>query len=126
LMSQRNSPVAEALVKGPTFAMTAIDEAHAFNAVDTNRVKALRRAVNKLGQIVPLSGTPMRNHAGDLYTLLAVCWPDGLLLPSGALMSRTQYEERFCRVTHKTFGGSRMIRVIEGSKNLEVLKTMIA
>src|SRR4029077_11808679 len=74
-----------------------------------------------LGYIIPLSGTPMRNHAGDLYTLLSICWPQGL---KG--MARHQYEERFCRVTHKTFGGSRMIRVIEGSKNLDQLKTMIA
>ena len=61
----------------------------------------------------------MRNHAGDLYTLLAICWPQGLKSLQGTPMSRTAYEERFCRVTHKTFGGSRMIRVIEGSKNLD-------
>src|SRR5580765_5199678 len=78
LMSQKNSPVAEALALGPNFDLTAIDEAHAFNAPDTNRVKALRRAAPKFGRITPLSGTPMRNHAGDLYTLLSVCWPQGL------------------------------------------------
>ena len=68
----------------------------------------------------------MRNHAGDLYTLLDICWPQGLKSLQGTPMSRTAYEERFCRVTHKTFGGSRMIRVIEGSKNLPQLKTLIA
>jgi len=99
--------------------MTAIDEAHAFNAADTNRVKALRRAAPKLGDITPLSGTPMRNHAGDLYTLLSICWP-------GWRMARHEYEERFCKVVHKYFGGSRPIRVIEGSKNLDQLKTLIA
>ena len=126
LMSQNNSLVVEALVKGLAFEMTAIDEAHAYNAADTNRVKALRRATPKLGQIVPLSGTPMRNHAGDLYTLLSICWPQGLKVGNGTPMTRAQYEERFCRVTHKTFGGARMIRVIEGSKNLDQLKAMIA
>lgn len=122
LMSQRASPVVEALVKGKAFAMTAIDEAHAFNAADTNRVKALRQAARafKLGDITPLSGTPMRNHAGDLYTLLELCWPKGFR------MTRHDYEETFCKVTHKTFGGSRMIRVIEGSKNLDKLRTLIA
>ena len=50
LMSQQNGPVAEALINGPFgFEMTALDEAHAFNAADTNRVKALRRASSKLG-----------------------------------------------------------------------------
>lgn len=126
LMSQKDSPVARALAAGPAFDMTAIDEAHAFNAADTNRVKALRHAMPKLGTITPLSGTPMKNHAGDLYTLLSICWPQGLKLPDGRAMSRADYEERFCRVTHKTFGGSRMIRVIEGSKNLDVLKALIA
>src|SRR4029077_12772042 len=67
-----------------------------------------------------------RNHAGDLYTLLALCWFPGLTPSTGRLMSRAQYEDRFCRVAHKTFGGSRMIRVIEGSRNLDQLKTMIA
>jgi SNF2 family DNA or RNA helicase len=121
LMSQKNGAVAEALATGFAFEMTAIDEAHAYNAADTNRVKALRRAVPRLGQIVPLSGTPMRNHAGDLYTLLSICWPQGL---KG--MARHAFEDRFCRVAHKNFGGRRMIRVIEGSKNLDQLKTMIA
>ena len=121
LMSQANGPVAEALVAGPAvYNMTALDEAHAFNAVDSNRVKVLRRAAPKLGDIIPLSGTPMRNHAGDLYTLLSICWPRGIR------MNRYEYEDRFCKVNHRTFGGSRMIRVIEGSKNLDQLKTLIA
>ena len=126
LMSQSGGDVAEALTRCAPFTMTALDEAHAFNAADTNRVKALRRAAPKLGDITPMSGTPMRNHAGDLYTLMSVCWPQGLTRATGALMSRHEFEERFCKVTHKTFGGSRMIRVIEGSKNLDVLKSMLA
>jgi SWI/SNF-related matrix-associated actin-dependent regulator of chromatin subfamily A-like protein 1 len=126
LMSQRDGAVPAALASGPAFEMCAIDEAHAFNAADSNRVKALRKAAFRLGHIVPLSGTPMKNHAGDLYTLLSVCWPQGLRLPNGRVVTRTDYEERFCQVTHKTFGGARMIRVIEGSKNLDVLKKMIA
>ena len=120
LMSQKNSPVVEALANGKPFDMTAIDEAHAFNAADSNRVKALYRAAPKLGDIFPLSGTPMRNHVGDLYTLLSICWPKGLN------MNRAAFEDRFCKVTHKYFGGSRPIRVIEGSKNIPQLKALIA
>ena len=120
LMSQKNGPVAEALATKASFDMTAIDEAHAFNAADSNRVKALQRAAPKLGNIFPLSGTPMKNHVGDLYTLLSLCWPKGLK------MNRAEYEERFCKVTHKYFGGSRAIRVVEGSKNIPQLKALIA
>jgi len=126
LMSQTNGEVVEALAVWPGFSMTAIDEAHAFNAADSNRVKALRRAAKNLGLIVPLSGTPMRNHAGDLYTLLDICFPQALKQPSGAIMSRFQFEDQFCKVQHKFFGGSRAIRVIEGSKNLDQLKLKIA
>jgi len=120
LMSRREGLLADALAKGPGFEMCAIDEAHAFNASDTLRVKALQRIAHKLGNITPLSGTPMKNHAGDLYTLTALCWPKGLK------MTRAQFEEQFCRVAHKTFGGPRMIRVIEGSKNIDQLKAMLA
>ena len=126
LMSQKDGEVPRALAEGRTFDLTAIDEAHAFNSADTNRVKALRKAVAKLGDITPLSGTPMKNHAGDLYTLLSICWPQGLKRPDGLPMSRYNYEERFCRVAHRSFGGNRMVRVIEGSKNLDTLKTMLA
>jgi SWI/SNF-related matrix-associated actin-dependent regulator 1 of chromatin subfamily A len=121
LMSQASSPVANALSIGRPFDMAAVDEAQAFNAADTNRVKALRKIAPRLGNIYPLSGTPMKNHAGDLYTLLSICWPQGLR------MTRADYEAKFCVVTHKRFGpNAPMVRVIEGSKNLEVLKTLIA
>ena len=121
LMSQKQGPVAEGLVVVPTpFDMTAIDEAQAFNAVDTNRVKILRRALSKLGFMVPMSGTPMKNHAGELYTLLSLCWPHGLG------MNRYEYEERFCKVTYRHVGNGRQVRTIEGSKNLETLKKLIA
>jgi SWI/SNF-related matrix-associated actin-dependent regulator 1 of chromatin subfamily A len=121
LMSQKNGPVAKTLnLPGIVFDMTAIDEAHAFNAVDSNRVKVLRQIAPKLGDITPLSGTPMRNHAGDLYTLLSICWPAGVNMP------RHAFEERFCKVSHRRFGGGPMVRVIDGSKNLDQLKTLIA
>ncbi len=120
LMSQKNGSVAEGVGLTTPFDMTAIDEAQAFNAPSNNRVNALRRAASRLGLIVPLSGTPMKNHAGDLYTLLSICWPQGLK------MNRAEYEDRFCRVTHRRFGGGPMVRVIEGSKNLDVLKKIIA
>lgn len=124
LMSQANSPVARAIVTGPDFNMTAIDEAHAFNAPASNRVIALRLASPKLGHIVPLSGTPMKNHAGDLYTLLQICWP--LRTQTGAYMTRTQFEDQFCKVTHRRFGSGPMVRVIEGSKNMDVLRKLVA
>jgi SWI/SNF-related matrix-associated actin-dependent regulator 1 of chromatin subfamily A len=120
LMSQANGAIPAALCLGAPFDMTAIDEAQAFNAPANNRVNALRRAAPRLGDITPLSGTPMKNHAGELYTLLSICWPDGIKMP------RHEYEEKFCKVTHRRFGSGPMVKIIEGSKNLDVLKKLIA
>ena len=124
LLSQRDGDVAGALPKIPAFAMTAIDEAHAFNSADSLRVKALRAAAKNLGHIVPLSGTPMRNHAGDLYTLTSICAPEVLRTPFGSPINRTDFENLFCRVSSRNFNG-RIVRVIEGSKNLDTLKQML-
>jgi len=122
LLSQREGRVVGALLATPPFDMTAVDEAQAFNAADTIRVKALRALALRLGHITPLSGTPMKNHAGDLYTLLSICAP-GIIKG----MTRFEYEDQFCRVAHKRFNGSsRLVRVIEGSKNLGQLRDMIA
>jgi len=124
-MSQKDATIPDAIANVAPFELTAIDEAHAFNASDTNRVKALRRTAPNMGLIVPLSGTPMRNHAGELYTLLDICWPQGLQGSRKARMSRFDFEDLFCRIAHRTFGGTRMIRVVEGSKNLDQLKTLV-
>lgn len=127
MLSQRHGELAEALKTCPPFDFTALDEAHAFNSADSLRVKALRAASPNLGQIVPLSGTPMRNHAGDLYTLLALCWPQGLKTSQGHVVSRYDFEERFCQVAMRKFGNARFpVRVIEGSKNLMQLRRMMA
>lgn len=125
MFSQRDGKLLAAFASCRPFAMTAIDEAHAFNAADTLRVKALKRLRAKLGFIVPLSGTPIRNHAGDLYNMLQLCYPEGIKTNSGAVMHRFAFEDIFCRVIDKVFY-NRHVRVIEGSKNLGLLKTRIA
>lgn len=125
LMSQKEGDVAGALLTCPKFDITAIDEAQGFNAPGSQRVKALWRAAPRLGQIVPLSGTPMKNHAGDLFNLISLCYPQGLLLSNGKFMNRYEYETSFCQVSTRNFNG-RLVRVIEGSKNLSKLKERIA
>ena len=125
LLSQRDSQVVKALSACRSFQMTAIDEAHAFNASDSLRVKALKQVQDKLGFVVPLSGTPIRNHAGDLYNMLELCYPESLRVSGSVYMRRHAFEDRFCRVVNKVFN-HRHVRVIEGSKNLEVLKARIA
>ena len=125
MFSQRNGNVIGAFSFCPPFEMTAIDEAHAFNAPDSLRVKALKRLPVKFGYIVPLSGTPIRNHAGDIFNMLQLCYPQGLKTSNGGTLHRLAFEDQFCRVVNKIFNNHH-VRVIEGSKNLAALKARIA
>jgi SWI/SNF-related matrix-associated actin-dependent regulator of chromatin subfamily A-like protein 1 len=124
LFSQRNGTVIGAFSFCPPFQMTAIDEAHAFNSPDSLRVKALKRLPSKFGYIIPLSGTPIRNHSGDLFNMLQLCYPQGLKSGNGGTLHRLAFEDQFCRVVNKVFNNHH-VRVIEGSKNLEALKSRI-
>lgn len=124
MFSQRDGNVIGGFAFCRPFDLTAIDEAHAFNAADTLRVKALTRAQAKLGLVVPLSGTPIRNHAGDIYNMLRLCYPEGLE-SGGEVMHRFAFEAMFCRVADRVFNHHR-VRVIEGSKNLAMLRTRLA
>jgi SNF2 family DNA or RNA helicase len=69
-----------------------------------------------------MSGTPAPNHAGELYPILRALWPQALRTESGQPMLQWQFEDQFCKVTLKRFGGGRDIRVVEGSKNLPELR----
>ena len=120
LMSQAQGKVAEALAFR-SFDMTAVDEAQAYNAPGSQRVQALKRAAPRLGHIVPLSGTPMKNHAGDLFNLVSLCYPYALVTSNGSIMNRYEYEQMFCQVASRNFNGH-AVRVIEGSKNLPLLR----
>lgn len=125
-MSQRGGEIASNLHFAAPFSFTAIDEAQGFNAESNLRVKALQRAasLSRLGFIVPLSGTPMKNHAGDLYTLTRLCWPVGL-----GKMTRHDFEENFCIVRQipvKTRWGTKYVRKIDGSKNIPRLRELLA
>jgi SWI/SNF-related matrix-associated actin-dependent regulator 1 of chromatin subfamily A len=124
MFSQRDGNVIGAFKFCQPFEMTALDEAHAFNAPNSLRVKALARNKDKLGYIIPLSGTPIRNHAGDIYNMVSLCYPQGLATSNGSSLHRLAFEDQFCRVVNKVFYNHH-VRVIEGSKNLEALKTRL-
>lgn len=125
LLSQRDSPYANIVAKGPTFDMTVLDEAAAVKNSGANRTKAiLGRMLPKLGYLVPMSGTPAPNHAGELYPILKAVYPRALSrdMPGAPAMTEWDFQETFCKVVNKRFGGGRDVRVIEGSKNLPELK----
>jgi len=125
LLSQKDSPFAKIIASGEPFDMTVLDEAAAVKNPGANRTKAiLGKMLPKLGYVLPLSGTPAPNHAGELYPILKALWPKALahtLMPDRTML-QWEFEDAFCRVTSKRFGGGPSIRVIEGSKNLDELR----
>ena len=68
LISQKDGIYAAAIAKGKPFDLTVLDEASAVKNPGANRTKAiLGKMLPKLGYVLPLSGTPAPNHAGELY-----------------------------------------------------------
>lgn len=126
LMSQSDSLYVDA-IKKRQFDMTVLDEAHALKNPGANRTKAiLKNARKALGFVLPMSGTPAPNHAGELYPILASCFPEAIRKEDGSPMKAWEFENAFCHVVEKRFGRSpRPVRVIEGSKNVDALKQRI-
>jgi SNF2 family DNA or RNA helicase len=104
--------------------MTVIDEAHFCKNSKSNRTKALLVELRRnLGRVLPMSGTPAPNHAGELYAILRSLRPDLIesLKTPGKPMREAEFIERFCEVrTIKV--NSRQIETIVGSKNVSELR----
>jgi superfamily II DNA or RNA helicase len=78
------------LLAGLPLATVVFDEAHALKNPRTQRAAAARRL--QAGFRLALTGTPIENHLGELWSLFAA------ILPS-LLGSRAEYEERFAAPT---------------------------
>jgi SWI/SNF-related matrix-associated actin-dependent regulator 1 of chromatin subfamily A len=123
LVSQSGSPYAAAVAMGSKYDVTILDEASALKNAGANRTKMIfGKMLPQLGYVVPLSGTPAPNHAGELFPVLKALFPKALIKNNGTYMSQFEFEECFCKVVQKRFGNSTPVRVIEGSKNLGALK----
>ncbi|SET20841.1 DEAD/DEAH box helicase [Stigmatella erecta] len=68
------------------FATLVVDEAQALKNPSTRRARAARQL--KAGFRIALSGTPLENHLGELWSLFAIVFP-------GLLGSWEQFRERF-------------------------------
>src|SRR5690606_23970463 len=74
------------LLAGRTFGTLVLDEAQALKNPTTRRAKAARAL--DAGFRVALSGTPLENHLGELWSLFAIVFP-------GLLGSFEQFRTRF-------------------------------
>ncbi len=83
---------AELLASRP-FSTLVLDEAQALKNPTTLRAKAARRLV--AGFRVALSGTPLENHLGELWSLYAIVFP-------GLLGSWEQFRDRFATTIERS------------------------
>lgn len=116
----------DGLKKLPPFDFTVLDEAHALKnatAIRTRGVLIKLKAI--LGKVLPMSGTPAPNHAGELFPILKTLWPNVVRKPDGTAMNQFEFENEYCEVVQKFFN-SRQVRVIEGSKNIDKLRAKMA
>jgi SNF2 family DNA or RNA helicase len=116
---------ADVVSRAASFDMTVLDEAHALKNPGANRTKAvLKTMLPKLGFVLPMSGTPTPNHPGELFPILRTVFPETVRKSDGKLMRQYEFEDRYCQVVQKWFGG-RAVRTIEGAKNADVLRATI-
>ena len=109
-----------------TFDMSVLDEAHALKNPKSIRTRAVLITLKPvLGWCLPMSGTPMPNHAGELHPILYALFPDTIRKTNGLVMKQYEFEEMYCEIQHKRFGNGPMIRQITGSKNLEALRAQL-
>lgn len=101
------------------------DEAHRLKHSGAIRSQTVYRriaALKKTGvQVKLLSGTPARNHAGEMWTHLAVLRPDLIRDRSGRVMTQEQFEDHFCDVYFDKDG----YRRIRGSRNIGELRGLL-
>ena len=106
-----------------TFDMSVLDEAHALKNPKSIRTRAVLITLKPvLGWCLPMSGTPMPNHAGELFPILYALFPDTIRKTNGLVMKQYDFEEAYCQIENKWFSPARPTRVITGSKNLEALR----
>jgi SWI/SNF-related matrix-associated actin-dependent regulator of chromatin subfamily A-like protein 1 len=115
-----------ALKQWGAFDMTVIDEAHNLKNPGAIRTKAVLIDLKPiLGWCLPMSGTPVPNHPGELFPILRVLFPDTIRKPDGKVMKQYEFEEAYCDIDMRWFNG-REVRQIKGGKNLDMLKKRLA
>jgi SNF2 family DNA or RNA helicase len=112
------------------FDLAIVDEAHMLK----NRAAARTRAfygermdgsglVSLMGRVWLLTGTPMPNHAGELFTHLRALAANRIREEDGR-MTYVQFVNKFCIVERKQFG-MRVVERVLGNKNVVELRNRI-
>ena len=91
-------------LRGPTWQLVVLDEAQAIKNASSAQTRAVKQ-LQAAGRIV-LTGTPVENHLGDLWSIFDFCCP-------GLLGSATQFKQFLKRLnkqqTSQAFAGLRRL-----------------
>jgi SWI/SNF-related matrix-associated actin-dependent regulator of chromatin subfamily A-like protein 1 len=117
--------------RGPWGTLT-LDEAHVLKTPDAQKTKLIYGGATGTGsykqtpliqlarRVWPLTGTPMPNHPGELWSHSFFLWPDAIKY-SGKPMEYWQWELAFCELRQTQYGTT-----VCGGKNLAELKERLA
>ncbi len=95
-----------------------LDEAHRLKEQDARRTKAVYGLRTDARQCLAgktlhtwlLSGSPMPNHAGELWTHFAALWPDLIRERySGRVLDQEGFIRRYCQVRANEYGGFKVL-----------------
>ena len=100
-----------------------LDEAHLLKTPSANRTKSIYKILAPHAKkVIPLSGTPAPNNAGEIYTHIKYLAPHLITQKNGHVMTQVDFENRYCMISNRKFGAGQPVRVIVGSQNLEELR----
>lgn len=122
-----NLKIQEMIFNLPLFDILVADEAHGFKTREALRTKGLYGArLNGDGGLISrakrtwiLTGTPMPNHSGELFTHLRALAPERLESSVGRF-TYTQFLNHFCNVKVMQFGTKSVTKVLNNRNNSEL------
>ncbi len=121
-LSRGNLFLSELIKMGPWDLIIA-DEAHALKDLKSKRTQAVYQhlAPHAL-RVLPMSGTPMPNHAGEIYASLRALAPERIMRAQrDRPMTQFEFENHYCSVDMRRIG-ARQVRQITGSRNIPELR----
>lgn len=123
----RSPGMVRALVAAGPYDLLVLDEAHLLKTPTTARTKAVfDKLAPAAKRVLPMSGTPMPNHAGELYAPLRALAPEMLRHPKhDRMLTHIEFEDQYCQIDLRYIGGPRPVRTIKGSRNIAELKKRI-
>jgi SNF2 family DNA or RNA helicase len=113
--------------------LVVLDEATAFKSATATRTKAVYgEALDGAGGIIDevpfvlaMSGTLAPAHNGELYSHLRALVPAALIDERGRIMRFHVFERTFCVLGERRVAGGRVVQVIVGSRNSDLLRKRI-